>query len=1285
MRIAAFFLCLFLSFPVSAQFNLPVSIDEPDIRIPENLLTFDADNDGEIDVFAFSPIEKKMVWYKNAGNLDFASAAVVGTGEFLCVKAVDFNNDGFTDILASTPVAIGWIMNNGGSFSAFELIVSATYVRDFMVADVDKDSDHDILGQAGKELLLWRNTGVDFISEILNESLYSISGLKQADYNADGFPEFFFHSAGRLSYFSNNNGTFSSEGTYMDGQDIEYAHLRPFLKKKLISVTSGKIYFSVHPDSILSRTSMDIPTGSFFIDPLDAEGDGDTDILLSKYHYNTHIGLNYLLVNDGLGNFALDSIIDSDYFLKSVADFDGDGKDELVAVQASHTYLANNKIFVLNYEGAGRFSGKNINYGISVPSAVAIADIDNSGNREIIASFSEEGILKRYVFSDSKFQGEILSDSIYGTPFLSDLNKDNLPELIIASNEKKKVYGFKNQNGLLVDPTQIIPDTFSFHQVKILDLNNDSFPEVVFSKVYMGNTIYYMENLGGVLSEPTELLFTSPILSFDLGKPDSLSQPFPDVLIAGSNDSLILLKNQGNFQFSDEELIDPDMGFLVYETEVLFEDLDGDLKVDIIGKNSSSANIYTYRNVGSGKFKKGVQSVPGNGTFPADHIETGYVNDAGGPELLATDDVYGLLYLYSNLAGNFQNKHLILNLQDYNLGISPGGFKVVTDDINNDNFEDLIIFDPGYVAFKFLENGGDKKIRTKGKVFLDLNEDCQYQSNEPGLANVLLNMADTRFYGYSDEEGVFEILSDSAESYNLTYSFDPMQSRNISDRCKDTVDINGTKDTSGIYIGVKGYPCQILDISIRAIRFRRCFGGQTVINFRNLGLAEANNLKLHVSYPSKITPLSSLPAWDSKVDSVLTFNIASLPSGGYGAIYLHDSVSCADAGDLGKIQCIKASITPDFYCHSQYPEWNRAQTRVTGSCSSEGAAIFEIRNISAVDMSDSLDYRIFYNDTLGLSKKYLLHSGESILMKVSSPGKTIRLEADQPEGFPGGGKAIHIIEDCGGDQSKSYFLSFTAPKYYQDDMICLPIAGSYDPNEKHQSPSGYSSYKLIQPGEPLDYRINFQNTGTDTAFTVIITDTLSPFFDLKTLRVLESSHHANFSISHGVSPVLIWKFEGINLPDSSVSYLQSQGFVSYSIYPAPQTPMGTRITNKAAIYFDFNEPVITNQTYFYLWDQYYTHSGFEDNVVLITGLSDAADEAAYSVMPNPFTDNIGFKLPRNDDWEIIVFDIHGKQVYTSSFYGSRANCNLSFLPSGIYLIRFMSSNGEMYRRKIVRK
>ena len=69
----------------------------------------------------------------------------------------------------------------------------------------------------------------------------------------------------------------------------------------------------------------------------------------------------------------------------------------------------------------------------------------------------------------------------------------------------------------------------------------------------------------------------------------------------------------------------------------------------------------------------------------------------------------------------------------------------------------------------------------------------------------------------------------------------------------------------------------------------------------------------------------------------------------------------------------------------------------------------------------------------------------------------------------------------------------------------------------------------------------FQNTGTDTAFTVVIRDTLDIDFDIFSVVSGVSSHSYEFKM-YGPR-VLEWTFNDINLPDSAANQEGSNGFL----------------------------------------------------------------------------------------------------------------------------------------------
>jgi uncharacterized repeat protein (TIGR01451 family) len=174
------------------------------------------------------------------------------------------------------------------------------------------------------------------------------------------------------------------------------------------------------------------------------------------------------------------------------------------------------------------------------------------------------------------------------------------------------------------------------------------------------------------------------------------------------------------------------------------------------------------------------------------------------------------------------------------------------------------------------------------------------------------------------------------------------------------------------------------------------------------------------------------------------------------------------------------------------------------------------------------------------------------------------------------------------------------------------ITAAYDPNDKaglSNSTLGVDRFDLLLD-EYIDYTIRFQNTGNDTAFTVVIRDTLDIGLDITSLEILDASHA--FEPLFETGRTLAFAFQNILLPDSATDLLYSQGFVSYRIKPVGGLLPGHAVSNTAAIYFDFNPPVITNTTVHVM--------------ELGTGTS-FGHSAAWLLYPNPAQDLLTLLLP----------------------------------------------------------
>lgn len=136
--------------------------------------------------------------------------------------------------------------------------------------------------------------------------------------------------------------------------------------------------------------------------------------------------------------------------------------------------------------------------------------------------------------------------------------------------------------------------------------------------------------------------------------------------------------------------------------------------------------------------------------------------------------------------------------------------------------------------------------------------------------------------------------------------------------------------------------------------------------------------------------------------------------------------------------------------------------------------------------------------------------------------------------------------------------------------------GSFDPNDKSVSPSGFGEPGFIQADEKeMVYTVRFQNTGNYPAQFVVIRDTIHANLDLSSYQTMVQSHTYTLDVEE--DSILVFTFADIQLPDSVSDPAGSQGFVQFKMLHAGTLSLGDQIRNSAAIYFDFNDPIITNE------------------------------------------------------------------------------------------------------------
>ncbi|HRO42606.1 MAG TPA: T9SS type A sorting domain-containing protein [Flavipsychrobacter sp.] len=234
------------------------------------------------------------------------------------------------------------------------------------------------------------------------------------------------------------------------------------------------------------------------------------------------------------------------------------------------------------------------------------------------------------------------------------------------------------------------------------------------------------------------------------------------------------------------------------------------------------------------------------------------------------------------------------------------------------------------------------------------------------------------------------------------------------------------------------------------------------------------------------------------------------------------------------------------------------------------------------------------------------------------------------------------------------------------DLVCAQVNNSFDPNDKRVAPEGTSTAGNIVNGTQLTYMVRFQNTGNDVAYTVTVKDKIDADLNLTTLRVLKTSHPMKLSF---VGTEANFRFDNINLPDSASNEPASHGYILYTISPKANLPLGTTIQNTADIYFDFNDPIITNTTL-------NTIAQPQSVQHLASGTLQA------TVYPNPANGHLFVEVNNNSSFKAELYDIMGRTVKAQDGLNGNTTINVKELPTGTYFLKLTNKANEVLTTKI---
>lgn len=226
------------------------------------------------------------------------------------------------------------------------------------------------------------------------------------------------------------------------------------------------------------------------------------------------------------------------------------------------------------------------------------------------------------------------------------------------------------------------------------------------------------------------------------------------------------------------------------------------------------------------------------------------------------------------------------------------------------------------------------------------------------------------------------------------------------------------------------------------------------------------------------------------------------------------------------------------------------------------------------------------------------------------------------------------------------------------------VRASFDPNDKQVMPEG-----LIQPGTSLMYTVEFENDGNDTAQNIYILDTLSANVDINSIKVLSTSAKVMYTsiINAGAYNILKFDFPGIKLLDSSHHDL-CRGMVVYSVNAKTGLTPGTVIPNRAGIYFDENEVVMTKTV---------------ENIIAPLSVGTNLIDKYTTIYPNPVHDVLTVKSAATLS-QVRIINAMGQTMTETTINAKEARIDVKQLPAGVYYL-ILNGNDGVKTEKIIKE
>ncbi|MBK8955269.1 MAG: T9SS type A sorting domain-containing protein [Saprospiraceae bacterium] len=568
--------------------------------------------------------------------------------------------------------------------------------------------------------------------------------------------------------------------------------------------------------------------------------------------------------------------------------------------------------------------------------------------------------------------------------------------------------------------------------------------------------------------------------------------------------------------------------------------------------------------------------------------------------------------------------------------------------------------------YRLLEPSSDRKL-AHGFLFKDDDQNCLLDATEIGYPGRQISIRDgnSSYFLYSNPTGAFYFEAPPAAFELEASNISPYHHACVQQLNGATLDLS-----KSIELGLQILKeCHLLNLDLSIPGLRRCFESTIYIHYSNIGTDLAPNASIELILDPYLQYIRSNQTNVMVSGDTLKFQLGDVHLGSVGKIAITVFVSCN--AKIGQELCVEASIQAKDGCITG----STAIVKTSANCNGDSTLLI-LTNLSAVPMKENRSWKLLETGNNKVqtiaSGFFKLQANESRQYTVQSSDQEQMFSAQQEASYPYNKFSQTLIDNCLRNPGIKNAYDEEEPFY---DRECMENTGSYDPNDIIGRPLGITTEKRIESEQELEYTIRFQNTGTDTAFNVIVVNDLkSSNLDLATLTLGASSHSYAMSLIDGHE--MLFAFKDIMLPDSNINATESHGFLKYKIKPKKQLPPNSQINNQASIYFDFNEPVKTNTDFHTI------------GLPLVTNIKSETEYTndLIEISPNPVLDFAKIKLydPLFEIKSIELIDVFGRRLKAKWSRDSELIIDFRGVPAGVYMVAIEGRGGERFVGKVVK-